>query len=155
MIVVKTITAEDNLQQIVDEINQASWDGANEMSVYDTESLSAYLEHQGSLFVACHEIFENQTTLLGIALSRVEIKPYKQQRWLYVDEVDVCADQRQKGAGRAMMRKLIEIARERGCKELWLGTELDNIPANALYQSLKPDDVEKFIGYTYKIDDKL
>jgi len=150
MIVVRAVTIEDNLQQVVSEINQSAWDDDNEISLYDVESLSAYLDHQGTLFLVCHEVAENQKKLLGIASSRVEIKPYQQERWLYVDEVDVCADQRQKGAGKAIMQELIKIARETSCKELWLGAEVDNFPANALYQSLKPHEIEKFTGYTYK-----
>lgn len=154
MILVTVITSKDNLQQIVDEINQASWDDANDMSVYDAESLSVYLKHPDTLFITCYEISNNERTLLGIASSRVEIKPYEEKRWLYVDEVDVCSDQRQKGAGQAMMQKLIEIARESGCEELWLGTEMENIPANALYQSLKPNDIARVVGYTYVTDDQ-
>ncbi len=89
---------------------------------------------------------------LGIASARLEIKPYDKMRWLYVDEVDVCADQRKKGAGKAIMRKLIEIARDTGCEEVWLGTEVDNQAVNALYRSLDPDDVAQVIGYAYKMD---
>jgi len=101
------------------------------------------------LFVACHDITEGGRTFMGMASSRLEIKPYAKERWLYVDEVDVCSDQRQKGAGKALMRKLIEFANENGCEEVWLGTESDNQAANALYRSLDPGDVAQVIGYTY------
>ena len=153
MISVTIITIRDDLQRLVDEINQASWDDANEMSRYDVEALSAYLERQDTLFIACHGIGESDRVLMGIASSRFEFKPYDKERWIYVDEVDVCADQRQKGAGKAMMRKLIEIANDSGCEEVWLGTEVDNQAANALYQSVEPDDVAQVIGYTYETDD--
>lgn len=150
---VKVITLEDNLDELVAHINQADWDEANEMSEYDVEALAAYLERQDTLFVACYETSSERSTLLGMASARIEIKPYGKERWLYVDEVDVCADQRQRGAGKLIMQKLLEIAEDQGCEELWLGTEVDNHPANALYNSLTPDDVTKFIGYTYEIDD--
>jgi len=153
MIVVSVISINDDLQRLVDEINSASWDDANEMSEYGVEALVEYLTSQDTLFVACHEITEEDRTLLGFASSRFEIKPYDKSRWLYVDEVDVCADQRQRGAGKAIMRKLIEVAENSGCEELWLGTEVDNLAANALYRSLDPDEAEKFIGYTYETDD--
>lgn len=153
MMTVSIITADSDLQGLVDEINQASWDDANEMSKYDVEALSAYLKRQDTLFVACHDIVEAGRTLLGFASSRLEIKPYNKELWLYVDEVDVCANQRQKGAGKAIMRKLIEFADEADCEEVWLGTEVDNQAANALYRSLKPDDIGQVIGYTYEIED--
>lgn len=153
MFVAKVITIDDDLQRLVEEINNASWDDANEMSEFDVESLIEYLLRQDTLFVACHEGDDADRTLLGFASSRMEIKPYAKERWLYVDEVDVCSDQRKKGAGKAIMRKLIEIAEDTGCDEVWLGTEVDNQPANALYRSLDPDEVEKFIGYTYETDE--
>jgi ribosomal protein S18 acetylase RimI-like enzyme len=121
------------------------------MSVYDVASLSTYLERQDTLFVTCHDISSDPPALLGIASYRIEIKPYGKELWLYVDEVDVCSDQRRKGAGKAIMQKLIEIAHERACKEVWLGAEVENIAANALYLSLKPDTVSRVVGYTFEI----
>jgi hypothetical protein len=35
------------------------------------------------------------------------------------------------------------------CDEVWIGTEVDNLPANALYTSLNPSEIQKCIGYTY------
>ena len=150
---VKILTRSDDVQQIVEEINNASWDEANEMSEYDVASLLAYLERPDTLFLTCHETSPEKPTLLGVASSRIEMKPYGQELWLYVDEVDVCSDQRQKGVGKAIMYKLIEIAREIGCGELWLGSEVENTAANALYHSLGPDEVAQVVGYTYETDE--
>lgn len=152
MMVTSVISIEDDLVRLVEEINQASWDEANEMCEFDADALLAYLTHQDTVFVACHAVSEGESTLLGIASSRYQIKPYNKERWLYVDEVDVCADHRQKGAGKAIMRKLVEIANEADCGEVWLGTEVDNEPANALYRSLGPDEVAQVTGYTYETD---
>ena len=153
MIDVYIITLSYNLQKIVNEIYNASWVGANEMSPYDVESLSAYLERQDTLFVVCHDVSSNAPKLLGVASSRIEIKPHRKELWLYVDEIDVCSDQRLKGAGKAIMRKLIQIAREKGCEEVWLGAEAENPAANALYLSLKPDEVAKVVGYTFETNE--
>ena len=155
MINVNLITPVDGLSKIVHEINHASWDSANEMSVYDVESLTTYLERQDTLFITCDDISSDPPTLLGIASARLEIKPYGKELWLYVDEVDVCSDQRRKGAGKAIMQKLIEIAYEKGCAEVWLGAEVENIAANALYRSLKPDTVSQVVGYTFEMKDEI
>jgi ribosomal protein S18 acetylase RimI-like enzyme len=154
VISVKVITREDDIQGLVKEINSASWDDANEMTTYDVEALSDYLDHQGTVFLACHDTVHDRSALLGIASARLEVKPYDRERWLYIDEVDVCADQRQKGAGKAIIRKFIAIAEEAGCEEVWLGTESDNQAANALYRSLDPDDIAQVIGYTYEIEEQ-
>lgn len=153
MIKVQVVTTEDNLDEIVMQINRASWDEANEISTYDVEALKAYLERQDTVFLACYDIHPEHSTLLGIASSRIEVKPYGRTLWLYVDEVDVCANHRQKGAGTAIMKTLIGIANERGCEEVWLGTEVANTAANALYRSLNPSDIAQVLGYTYDIDD--
>jgi aminoglycoside 6'-N-acetyltransferase I len=35
-----------------------------------------------------------------------------------------------------MIEAMFEWGRELGCKESWLGTELDNVAANALYRTI-------------------
>ena len=151
MISAKVVGKADDLGELVKEINTASWDESNEMVEFEVEALAAYLDHQDTVFVVCHDRAEGRRTFLGMASARLELKPYGGERWLYVDEIDVCTDQRQKGAGTVMMRKLIEVATEAGCESMWLATETDNDAANALYRSLDPDDVAPIIGYTFEI----
>ena len=150
---VMIISSEHDLARLTGDINQAQWDESNEMSIYDEESLRTYLEKQDTVFVACYDSLAEGRTFMGMASGRIEMKPYAGELWFYVDEVDVCVDQRQKGAGKCIMKKLIDIAEEQGCEELWLGTEVDNHPANALYKSLGPDDVGEVVGYTFETDD--
>ena len=151
MIVTKRVTPENDLQQLAKEINQASWDEANDMCGYSSATLSAYLNRQDTVFVVCHKVSAIGRTLLGIASARLEIKPYEGDRWLYVDEIDVCVDQRRQGAGKALMQKLFDIAQAADCEEVWLATEVDNQAAKAFYQSLEPDDVSEVLGYTYEM----
>ena len=154
-LITKQITLDDDLDLLVDEINQTRWDDANEMGIYQAEHLRAYLQKQDTVFVACHEMHDGQEptrTLLGFASARIEMKPYDMEFWLYVDEVDVGADHRRKGAGKKIMQCLIEIADEQNCEEVWLGTEVDNIPARGLYRSLSPSEEEEFVGYTFELD---
>ncbi|MEQ8314766.1 MAG: GNAT family N-acetyltransferase [Gammaproteobacteria bacterium] len=153
MIEVSTVSSEDDIESLVSAINAATWDEANEISTYTAEALLNYLSRQDTLFLVTHEVNEDSNTFLGMASARIEFKPYDNEKWLYVDEVDVCVDQRKKGAGKAMMKKLLAIADEADCEEVWLGTETDNDAANALYQSLNPDEVERFVGYTYEVED--
>ena len=149
---VKRILSDDDLDSLVADINSAQWDAANEISLYDVDALHAYLNRQDTVFMACYDNAGGTSILMGIASSRIEIKPYDHELWLYVDEVDVCADHRQKGAGKLIMKTLIQFAEDNNCEELWLGTEVDNAPANALYRSLAPDDVADVVGYTYETD---
>jgi ribosomal protein S18 acetylase RimI-like enzyme len=68
---------------------------------------------------------------------------------LYIDEVDTSTRHRRKGVATAMMRELIRLSRELGADDAWLGTEDDNEPAKALYESLRPSDVEHGPTFTF------
>lgn len=151
MFTTEQITIDHDLGRLVSEINEASWDEANDIVAHHVDDLAAYLERSDTVFVACHHVDGASCTLFGIASGRLEIKPYGRERWLYIDEVDVCADRRRNGAGRAIMETLFEVAREAGCVEVWLGTETDNDAANALYGSLAPSERETFVGFAWEV----
>ncbi len=68
---------------------------------------------------------------------------------MFINEVDVIARFRQRGVGRRLMEAMIDIAIDRGCDCAWLGTELDNVPARALYRSLKADESPDLVLYTW------
>ena len=153
MLNTRTISRDDDLETLVDQINAAQWDEANAIEIYTPAALTAYLGSEGAIFVVCYDDAGDTEVFCGMASAKILLKPYEHETWLYVEEVDVCVDQRQKGVGKALMNKLIDIAEENDCEELWLGTEVDNFPANALYQSMSPDDVEQVVGYTFASQD--
>ncbi len=145
------LTIADDLQAIVDSINAATWDDENDMGGWEADDLRAYLERQDTVFICHFGETVNGWQLMGIGSARIEIKPYDRFKWLYVDEVDVSSSHRQKGVGSALMKFFLEIARESGCQELWLGAEKSSVAANALYRSLSADDVDEVIGYNFVI----
>ena len=55
---------------------------------------------------------------------------------LYVDEMGTAPSHQRRGIARDLMRAMFDWGRELGCEEAWLGTELDNEAANALYRSV-------------------
>jgi len=58
---------------------------------------------------------------------------------LLLYEVDVAEEHQRKGAGRAMIDFLSKLSAERGYREMWVLTELDNEAGNALYKSAGGD----------------
>lgn len=70
---------------------------------------------------------------------------------LYVDEVGTASTHRRQGIARAMLDELFVRGRELGCEEAWLGTELDNDPANALYRGYRPTEDEAMQFYVFKL----
>lgn len=56
---------------------------------------------------------------------------------LYIDEVGVSPAYQRHGIARKMLDAMFALGREQGCGEAWVGTEPDNVPARALYESRK------------------
>jgi ribosomal protein S18 acetylase RimI-like enzyme len=54
---------------------------------------------------------------------------------LFVYEVDVAESHRRRGIAKALLRRLAELARERGIRTGFVLTDEDNVAANALYRS--------------------
>ena len=142
---VSLVSPYDDLEALVSQINAAKWDELNAIEGYVAEALNQYLEKQGTRFVICRV----EGLFAGMASARIEHKPYDMSSWLYIDEVDVAVNFRRKGVGTAIMRALLELAREEGCKEVWLGTELENQGATRFYPTLNPNEIEQFFGYTF------
>ena len=74
-------------------------------------------------------------TVLGFASGTILLHPDKPPAF-FVNEVDVAPAARRQGIGTRLCRMLIGIARDRGCKGIWLATEADNAAARALYRGL-------------------
>ena len=148
---VRVVTAEDDLETLVDHINASQWDEVNEMQDYAVDALRSYLQVKDMVFVVCYLVDGDSRRFAGMASARLEQKPYDFEKWLYIDEVDTCSNLRKQGAGTALMNKLLEIADENDCDEVWLGAEADNSLANSFYESLQPDFIDAVIGYTFEV----
>ena len=109
------------------------------------ELLAAYLRAPGHRMVLALE----NGVVVGQCAAVVHFHPDKPDE-LYVDEVGTASTHRRQGIARAMMAEIFAWGRELGCNEAWLGTELDNAPANALYRAMggKPDHM---LYYEFKL----
>jgi GNAT superfamily N-acetyltransferase len=72
----------------------------------------------------------------GLAVLRFRPSLWKDALDCYLEELYVVPDRRGEGMGRALMETVIELARERGARFLYLGTSEDDRAARALYESL-------------------
>ena len=73
---------------------------------------------------------------LGLALLRFRPSLWKDALDCYLEELYVVPDRRGHGMGRALMETAIELARERGAWEMFLGTSETDTAARNLYESL-------------------
>lgn len=74
-------------------------------------------------------------TVVGMASALHYVHPDKPPA-LWVNEVGVSAAQQRQGIGRRLLGVLLDHARALGCREAWVGTELDNAAARGLYASV-------------------
>jgi ribosomal protein S18 acetylase RimI-like enzyme len=147
MIDINRVTAEDNLIKIIESIKDAQWSLASEINLddYTLEGFKKSLSQEQHIFLMANY----DGVFAGMASGFVLVKP-DGESWLYVNEMDVCINMQRKGVGTALLQFFLTEAKKRLCSEVWLGTEKDNLPANALYSSQEPIEVEEFVGYTYR-----
>ena len=112
----------------------------------DAARLHAYLRTPGHMMVVALE----GGSVVGQCAAVIHRHPDKPAE-LYIDEVGTASTHRRQGIARAMMEEMFAWGRETGCVEAWLGTELDNDAANALYRGFTPVEDEAIQYYLFKL----
>ncbi len=112
----------------------------------DAQLLHDYLRAPGHLMVLALD----GDLVVGQCAAVVHRHPDKATE-LYVDEVGTASTHRRMGIARAMLETMFQWGRELGCAEAWLGTELDNEAANALYRGVAPIEDEAMQFYVFKL----
>lgn len=109
------------------------------------ERLAAYLAEPGHIMVLAFD----GPLVVGQCVGVVHRHPDKVAE-LYVDEVGTATAYLRQGIATRMLTELFAWGRELGCAEAWLGTELDNDAANALYRNFRgEEDTIKY--YEFKL----
>ncbi len=95
------------------------------------ERLAAYLQEPNHLMILAFDA----GIVVGQCAAVVHRHPDKVTE-LYVDEVGTASTHLRQGIATRMVEAMFDWGRELGCREAWLGTELDNLEANGLYRKL-------------------
>jgi ribosomal protein S18 acetylase RimI-like enzyme len=80
---------------------------------------------------------------VGIAMLRFRETVWSDRLDAYLEEFYVAPAHRGHGLGRALLQRVLEVARERGAGRIDLGTAVDDRAARALYESLGFTNFEK------------
>ena len=88
-------------------------------------------------------------TVVGFASGTVLMHPDKPFGF-FINEVGVGDDFRRQGIAARCVRRIVELARDRGCEEIWLATEADNVPARGLYRKLGAEETEGIVMYEFR-----
>ena len=73
--------------------------------------------------------------IIGFASAVHYIHPDKPPE-LWINEVGVAPSHQGKGVGKAIMKEMLRLGNELGCKTAWVLTEKENAAANGLYKSV-------------------
>jgi GNAT superfamily N-acetyltransferase len=88
-----------------------------------------------------------RNSVVGFASALHYVHPDKPAE-LWINEVSVADGHRRRGIARRLLAALLDHADALGCREAWVLTERDNLPAMALYESTggreAPGDVVMF-----------
>jgi ribosomal protein S18 acetylase RimI-like enzyme len=68
---------------------------------------------------------------------------------MFLYELSVAPEHRNRGVGRALVGALADLARERGCYGMWVGTEADNGAALAAYRAVGAGPPEPSVTVTW------
>jgi aminoglycoside 6'-N-acetyltransferase I len=109
------------------------------------ERLRAYLKTPEHLLVLALE----DGVVVGQCAAVIHRHPDKPVE-VYIDEVGTASTHLRRGIATAMLKEMFAWAREYGCTYGWLGTELDNLEANGLYEKVKNGPGEKMIYYEFE-----
>ena len=73
--------------------------------------------------------------VVGFASAVHYVHPDKRRPEMWINEVGVAGTHRGRGVGKAILHRLLEVARALGCVEAWVLTDRSNEPALRLYKS--------------------
>ena len=62
--------------------------------------------------------------------------PDKRYPEMWINEVQVAPTHRRQGLAKALLKRILRLARDLECTEAWVLTERDNVPATRLYSAL-------------------
>ena len=88
--------------------------------------------------------------LVGFAQHHTHLTTWDKRPTCYLEDLFVEPAARGKGLGRALIKDVLNLARERGCSRLYWHTRADNRDARRLYDTFAPAD--DFVRYRLFLD---
>ena len=90
--------------------------------------------------------------VVGMASALEYFHPDKPPQ-LWINEVGVALSHRKQGIGRKLVQVLVAAAKDRGCIYAWLGTDMENVAAQACFSSVpEVENPQHFLLYEWELE---
>ena len=90
----------------------------------------------------------DQGEVIGFASGTVIMHP-DQPFSFFINEVGVHEAYQRHGIASRLIKRIVDLARDRGCESIWVATEHDNHAARELYRSLGAHETESVVLYEW------
>jgi aminoglycoside 6'-N-acetyltransferase I len=77
----------------------------------------------------------DKDVVVGFVSAVIYVHPDKTAPELWINEIGVAPTHQGQGIGKALMKAMLEEAKQAGCSEAWVLTDRANLPAMAMYRS--------------------
>lgn len=112
------------------------------------EQTAAFLAHPDHQLVVAID----DGVVVGMVSSLRYLHPDKQPA-LWINEVGVTPSHQGLGIGKQLLMRTLDLARELGCKQAWVGTEMHNAPARGLYESVAARiECDRYVEYEWDLE---
>jgi ribosomal protein S18 acetylase RimI-like enzyme len=109
------------------------------------EHLATYLEHPTNLLI----VAVTDGVVIGQVAAVLHHHPDKPTE-LYIDEVGVTPEHQRQGIATRLMEEIVTWGKTLGCEEVWLGTEIENTAARALY--VRYAEAQEIVMYSWELE---
>jgi aminoglycoside 6'-N-acetyltransferase I len=113
---------------------------------FERTNLARYLATPGHHLLAAVSDGEIVGQLAAVVHRHPDLRPTE----LYIDEIAVTPALQRRGVATRLIEAALALGRELGCAEAWVGTEPDNLPAQALYRR-RTLSAEPFVMYVFRL----
>ena len=98
-------------------------------------------------------VAESEEGVIGFTHCLFRPSTWTETDYCYLEDLFVDPNIRGKGIGRALMNKVVELAKEKNSKRVYWTTQEFNKTARVLYDSITP--VSEFVQYRLKINQEI
>ncbi|MFX1338160.1 MAG: GNAT family N-acetyltransferase [Promethearchaeota archaeon] len=150
MIIIRNLEKEDltSLKVLLDELNDVL---KSKHKISEKDINSNYIDITKYPEIYSNYVAKENDKMIGF-LSMVFYKTFLHKRGTaLINELIVAKSHRNKGIGKVLIEKAIQLAKRRGMDEIEVGTEISNVNAQSFYKKVGFNEEHVLLGKEFEI----